>query len=458
MFSKKVYTSSILMKSDLDGFFSKINVNENVGYAYDNSFLATLRILVNHRIPEGKIFSVFSGMSKIDIFEGKDIEICIAEASNPERTAKLIEGTYPRLKELPDIHNFVKNFVDVRVFKHEEASKVVLILDQKDQMKGFHLLQGLLPKYLPELFQEQPLTKEEITFLAALTKASSADYEKAVRKAEEQYDFKDYLHNLIMEKIFRQMYNKRLQKVSEEFQRAKKSMEEQFEAYKMATGRFSESLEALERAESQKDDSHKELVDYLAVRKDVTLTQCSSDSFYLSVCTPLDLFDPDIYASVKKNLANLVCSKLLAVSEESFLRFADHCFSENADTRIYVQGAYEINLSGSAYPDSCENKEWDDPGCAFNPHLEQHHCSGNYGPLVNSFCKSVDYIGAIEQITASVKSINFAETAVTVAPFFIKTYRDNRPCVELPTGERVTMTEAIRYFDKEENHEASENE
>ena len=77
-------------------------------------------------------------------------------------------------------------------------------------------------------------------------------------------------------------------------------------------------------------------------------------------------------------------------------------------------------------------------------------CLGGYEKQINTFLKSNDYIGAIEQCVASCKSLNFGDGAV-MREFMKRLYKtsdysSNVKCFELPDGRVVEPKEAIEYL------------
>lgn len=458
MFTKIITNQGFLTSHDFDNFFSQITINNQFEMLYDSSFLATLRVILKDRIPQGTTVSIEAEDALDHFIKEADAGVCIVSSPDPKGSVDEFLASHVGFKENVALHEFLHTYADVRIAQ-DDQQKAILFIPQSEAMVAYHLIQGFVPKYLPKFFQEKPLTQDEIKFLASLTKAAPNSYIAALFKAQSLFDIASYQKNLIQEKVFRKMKEMKIENCQKNWGISKRNMEECFARYVQLCEKFSEETEKLEMAQTASKDNEKELAEYLGTRKDVSLTLRSDrqNSFFVSVCTTLDLFDSDAYENIKQNLVNITLPKIPSknISAEKLLRFLDHCFSDHADCKIKVQGAYEITFSGSAYPVSCAGTRWENKAYAFNQHLEQHHCSGNYGPMVNAFCKSGDYIGAIEQITASVKSLNVCETSVTVAPFIIQTYNGNRPCVIMPNGDLMTFGEAMDYFDKEANRETN---
>ncbi|MCL2698150.1 MAG: hypothetical protein FWE74_08730 [Oscillospiraceae bacterium] len=51
------------------------------------------------------------------------------------------------------------------LFYHNEADRNTVIFSDKLELKHFHTLQMMIPKYLPSLFKDNPLTEQETALL-----------------------------------------------------------------------------------------------------------------------------------------------------------------------------------------------------------------------------------------------------------------------------------------------------
>ena len=90
-----------------------------------------------------------------------------------------------------------------------------------------------------------------------------------------------------------------------------------------------------------------------------------------------------------------------------------------------------------------------------NTHIDAYQCLGNYRQAINQLIKDNDYIMALEQCIASVKSLNFGDSTV-MSEFMsrmygISDYNVNIRCIELPDGRVVEPKEAIEYLKSEVN-------
>lgn len=455
MFEDRINRIENLSGETFNDFFTKIKVTETLRQAYDVTMECTARVLFQNRIPDGCILRISENMMSFADAMSNDYTFNFSLFENIDNSAKDFLAIYENFTSNTQIKDFLKEICNLYVLQSSDGKHVMVMLERKKAMKTYHLIQAFFPKFFPSLFEDNPLTSEETSMLTGLTKINSEKYSVYIARLAKAFDVSEYLRVKTLTAIFQSMEANVKKKANEEYLKAQREVEKWAQYYMNACTKLQDAILHKEAASLRNNSAKEEFVAYLNTRKDISLSDYDeySQNFTLSVHTALDLFDPDMYEHSRDSLIRQLAETNNGISENSWRKFLNHCFSENADTIVYVQGGYEINLDGGAYPVRIAGGASDWADYDYNPHLELHRCSGNYTDAICSLTRKGDYIGVAEQITASVKSINFAETGVTVAPFLNSLVSNHRKCIELPNGNRVTATEAIAFFDKEENHE-----
>ena len=124
--------------------------------------------------------------------------------------------------------------------------------------------------------------------------------------------------------------------------------------------------------------------------------------------------------------------------------------------RIRFCAAYKFNMNGSVSAVSRYSFGAECRDCTPNTHIDRFSCLGNYQRSINELLKHHDYIGAIEQCSASCKSLNFNDSPVMQEfmrrMYGISDYQDtiNTRCIELPDGTVVTPVDAINWLKAQE--------
>ncbi len=455
MFKDRINRIENLSGETFNDFFTKIKTSETIRQSYDVTMECTARVLFQNRIPDGCVLKISDTILSSADIQSNNYVFGFSLFDNIDNAAKSFLATCQNFSSNTQIKDFLNEICNLYALQSSDGKHVMVMLERKKALETYHLIQAFFPKFFPSLFQENPLTPDEISMLTGLTKKNSEKYSFYIAKLAKTFDVAEYLRVKTLASIFQSMEINTKRKVDEEYSKAQREVEKWAQYYMNACSNLQDAILRKEAISLRSNSAKEELVSYLNTRKDISLSDYDeySQDFTLSVHTALDLFDPDMYEHVRDSLIGLLEDANDKISANSWRRFLDHCFSENADTVVYVQGGYEINLSGGAYPVRIAGGASDWLDYDYNPHLELHRCSGNYADAICSLTRKGDYIGVAEQITASVKSINFAETGVTIAPFLNNMVKNNRKCIGLPNGERVTATEAIAFFDKEENHE-----
>lgn len=455
MFKDRISRIENLSGETFNNFFTKIKTSETLRRNYDVTMECTARVLFQNRIPDGCVLRISDTMLSSSDIQSNDYTFSFSLFDNINDAAKDFLAIYQDFSSNTQIKDFLKEICNLYVLQSSNGKHVMVMLERKKAIETYHLIQAFFSRFFPSLFEEKPLIADETSMLAGLTKTNSEKYSLYITKLAKSFDVTEYLRVKTLTGIFQAMEANMKKKVDEEYLKAQKEVEKWAQYYMNACSKLQNAILQKEAVSLRNNSAKEEFISYLNTRKDISLSDYDeySQNFTLTVHTALNLFDPDLYEHSRDSLIQLLTDRNNKISETSWKRFLNHCFSENADTIVYVQGGYEINLDGGAYPVRIAGGASDWIDYDYNPHLELHRCSGNYASAICSLTRKSDYIGVAEQITASVKSINFAEIAATVVPFLINMVSNNRKCIGLPNGIRVTATEAIAFFDKEENHE-----
>ena len=92
-----------------------------------------------------------------------------------------------------------------------------------------------------------------------------------------------------------------------------------------------------------------------------------------------------------------------------------------------------------------------------NPHINRYSCLGNYVRTINELLKDRNYIGAIEQCSASAKSLNFGDSTVMHEFMRFMYSSGNRTFIELSDGTTVSPINAIKWLKEQENNDEQNN-
>ncbi|MCL1789732.1 MAG: hypothetical protein FWG33_05170, partial [Oscillospiraceae bacterium] len=194
MFSKSIYSTQ-LTGDVADRLFSNITASG----ALDVTFLTTMRALLRKRVPENEtvhlvcnarhfslneILSVSTSQvmgwfipEEVRISSASANRIYIVYTTHSDTGEKMLETVranagngkryMPGYTLCEDLRVFYARKLN-GLFYHNAEAKTTVIFTDKMEYKHFHALQMMLPKYLPALFRENPLTENETSLLKSL--------------------------------------------------------------------------------------------------------------------------------------------------------------------------------------------------------------------------------------------------------------------------------------------------
>ena len=495
MFAKALIDTP-MTSSEANDYFAERITGDSWNYgAYDNTFVATLRALVDRRMPEGDRINVSFGTSIYDMSTLADIpkdkmirhlcESCgnnisqnntifihnFAHGKEEDRNAniKLIEENFTKCFEgwtrVEKVTMFYRNVFPVLCYINVEKKSTFLFVAGMD-IRRLHYLQCGIFAFLPWYFDPaHGATDDEKALIESLREKSENSYIRCLMKIAETYDF----HTGRIKKLlagFETRYERvRCTQIRRQIERVRtkmKNLDDQYAALIREKRENETVLLGLEMKIGQGvEDS--EIMDYFLTNRHLILKNVDDNSMDFVVRAPLDYFDEDM------------CQRILDNSGSYFYRYCREGTEFSRDnikmliTEIFIKqrlkmqfcAAYRFDLNGSVDSLS-EYGEYGAECCDYtpNPHIDRYNCMGNYKRIINDLLADQDYIGAIEQCIASCKSLNFGDSAV-MEEFMNRLVgrgnsRINRKCIVMPDGSVLDAKGAIDWLLKEKESQESE--
>lgn len=485
---KSVIANTPLTTDTANGFFAERIVGDS--WNRDYSFLATLRALLNPRMPQGDALclSFFSTDYSESALQGTTIQIAIraltadltehegvfrvhnfthsSQASNTawmEMVKSSFEAQRPGWHRIEKVTLFFRKTFYVLCFVNPETKSVILFTDNMD-IRKLHYLQAGIPAFLPWYFaQEDGVTEIEMELLNSLREKSSQHYEDIIAGIAEQYDFKTARVRQLLagfetryERIqcdnIRHQLEATIANINNLNERIGQCLRQQRD--------YQNQLLGLElRIEQGGGDS--EIMEYFLCNPHLSLVSVTNTTMRFVAMDYLTYFDEDMARRIIENKNSYVyrpngheCNNYILAEDMKMLMTA--IFLEQT-LRIRFCAAYDFQLEGSVsaigrYAYDSEFREY-----MPNPHINAYRCMGNYSRPINDCLRNRNYIGALEQAIASCKSLNFGDSPV-MSEFMKQLYgfadpQANNRCIELPNGSVVTPKEAVAYLKSQREEE-----
>ena len=471
MFNKKI-TDTIFTSEAAERLFS----NTSAHYAPDATFLTTLRILLQHRLPQNHSVSItckplylslneLTGATTSQAFTWflQDAplhpretahHIHIVYTTSPEVGAKMLEivnthaGTGRYLMQdftaQEDLHIFYARKVKARFLTHE-SRRSTIIFAERLKPKQFHALQMMMPKYLPELFANIPLNPNELKLLKSLGNKSATEYENIVARFANAIDMRAEVIRTKLagfETIFERMRIDELKQEIAKHQRDyQRYMELARDTYQLTQER-TYTLAGFENVVTQiSQDS--ELMEYFMCNKNLTIIKVKGTAIELVVHGYGDVYDLEAFQQYAPNHRGYMYQGS-QIPPEQMEKLYNAIFQEGI-YKLRICAAFRVDIRDGIkalqqYPFPPESKTYFP-----NPHIQHFACIGNYAARFQEYIQNRDYVGAIDQAVVSARNINFYDSTV-MARFAESLSRTAIKCIEAPDG-ILTPQEAIAQLE-----------
>ena len=354
------------------------------------------------------------------------------------------------IQEVKDIGAYLSD--KYKVYQ-DAAARITIVQLQQSGSGGyygnafFRRFASAMPRLLPWLFKDHPLTSDELAYLRALSTPDTSS-ESLVRMREALYNKTDLTSRAVdkaIESLFKGTIDRRKTDL-------KRSIESLYRNLKETRARISDIFTDITRVNCEltgldsKDESAfiTELKDYLRTQKGI-IVNSDGESLLLTITTFLSNYDPDDVETFIFNSDRPYQD--LTGKEEQDVRilfravFIDHIFKVKlAATYRLDYNCHVTAMSNATNMNSLQ--------AVPNPHINHHSCLGNYEPMLEDAEDHRDFITAIAICQQSAGSMNLVETISTKYFFddFAAAYHEDIPVILTDTGESITPKQAIEQL------------
>jgi len=461
-----------------DRLFSNI-IASNV---LDQSFLSTLRILLHKRLPQNE--TVWLNCISINRTE-QDVSFAtttgcmywfvpntISQQAESEYSITIVHAKFPSVGEkMLEIvranagigRRYMSNYTrrdDLQVFYARKAKALfytdvaernTVIFAETMELKQFHVLQMMIPKYLPTLFANNPLTESEILLLKSTANKSAVEYEKLIEKFTNELDIRS---EIIRSKLTG--FETRFERMrADELRNEINIFQNEYALY------LSKAREVAEKIQSQKYtlaglecsiEKHagdSELIEYFMCNKNLTIANATGTKIEFIAHGYADIYDLDAFEAYVDNLDGYFYNGLFtAITRTQMRKLYMAIFSECVyKLRICAAYAADMRTGLRAFRDYIfphESRTYFP-----NPHIQLFACLGTYAGRFQEYMQKQDYVGAIDQAVVSARNINFYDSMV-IASFAREFSSTSIKCLEKPDGTLLSPMEAIKELEDNE--------
>jgi len=470
MFSKAILGSALASEA-ADRLFSNITAINTP----DQSFLTTLRALLRKRLPQNEVVQLTCNAihRSIDDISYATTSDCMnwfipdaARYPAPSEhgihivyTAQVNAGT--KMFEVVRANmgtgkRYMSNYTrreDLRVFYArklnalfytDEDEKNILIFTDKLELKHFHALQMLIPKYLPRLFSDNSLTETETALLKSTGNKSAVEYETLIGEFAKDLDIRSEIIRIKLAGFETTYERARLDEIRNEIGR----YQQDYDSYLVSLRDISQKIQncqytlaGLEGAiGTQSGDS--ELVEYFMCNKNLSIIRVNGTTLEFIAHGYADIYDEDAFDQYAGNHNGYMYASLSSTVTKPQM--------EKLYRAIFSEGRYKLRICAAYTADmrtglrAFQNYAFPAESSTYfpNPHIQQFGCIGTYAGRFQEYMNRKDYVGAIDQAVVSARNLNFYDSSVMSG--FAKDFsRTSIRCLEKSDGTLLTLQEAV---------------
>ena len=463
MFNKPIHSTKLTGET-ADRLFGNITVSGMP----DLTFSATVRALFHGRLPANKSAHLlckplyFSEQQIASATPKQAMNWFVPEISSADYSLVIVyTSTYAAgVKMLETVKANAKRYMpefalqeDLRVFYarklnalfyHNPNENRTIIFTDKLELKHFHALQMMIPKYFPSLFFDNPLTDLEANLLKSLGNKLAAEYENLIAEITNKLDIRAEIIRIKLAGFENAFEKIRISELKSEIKSEQQNYDTYLQKLQAIANIIQEkqyTLAGLECSVNQcSGDS--ELVEYFMCNKNISIINVRGTSIELVVHGYADVYDQEAFDRYVKNHSSFLYSNLHSQFTKSQMEKLYRAIFEKCTHKLRICAAYTADLKSglSAYKNyvfPSESKDY-----LPNPHIQNHGCIGTYSARFQDYLSNKDYVGAIDQAVVSARNLNFYDSTV-MSGFARDLSHSAIKCIENPNGILLTPREAI---------------
>ena len=471
MFSKGIY-STMLTSSVADNLFSNIIASNTL----DASFLATLRALLRTRLPQDE--TVWLTCNKVQR-SGQEIlnattldcmnwfipDLVRYSTTSSGHCIYIIYAPYAdagrKMLEIVKANagagkRYMSNYArrdDLRVFYArkatslfytDDAGKNTVIFTDKLELKHFHALQMMIPKYLPSLFADTPLTEAEINLLKSTGGKSAIDYERLIEGFAKEFDIRaEIIRSKLagFETVFERM---RVDELRKELAEQQNEYAHYLSMMREVSSRIQERQYLLAGLECviKEHSEDSELMEYFMCNKNLTLIRVAGTAIDFIAHGYADIYDLDAFEQYIPNYDGYMYSQLSSDISKPQMELLYRAIFGECKYKLRICAAFTADIKTELIGRQDYSFQPESRTYFPNPHIQGYGCIGTYAGRFMEYMQKRDYVGGIDQAMVSARNLNFYDS--TVMANFAKDFsRTSISCLEKPDGTLLTPREAI---------------
>jgi hypothetical protein len=334
------------------------------------------------------------------------------------------------------------------LFYHCEADRSTVIFTDKLELKHFHTLQMMIPKYLPSLFKDNPLSEMETALLKSLGNKTATDYERLIEEFAKDIDIRAEIIRTKLAGFETSFERIRLDEVKSEISKDEYEYENHLSIMRSLSTRIQERkymLAGLECAITE-HAGDSDLMEYFMCNKNLSIINVSGTTIEFVAHGYADVYDQEAFDKYVQNHNGYLYSRLnSAITKAQMERLYKAIFAEGL-YKLRICAAYTADMKTGLKAAKMYMFPPESSSYLPNPHIQNHGCIGSYAMRFQEYMRKRDYVGAIDQAVVSARNLNFHDSTV-MSRFANELSNSSKSCIETQDGTLLTPFEAVLEMD-----------
>jgi hypothetical protein len=493
MFSRSIKNLS-LSNAIANAALTKIR---GADYCDDSTFTATLRALLYNRLGEGDTLtltyhslemsapSAESGETamaaldqRIKFKKDHSLSICSFPKNGEQLIACIRQNEKTKLagyEYLEDISKFMGKYVATSAAPDQGIKRIAIYANPTiksniifiAEMRVFHnhILQSMLPRFMPWYLPKGTLSEDEKSLLLSLVHNNELGteepnrgntYEEIIERLALQFNLRDAGIKASLNGIENKFIDERIKGLDRQVADLEATINNKYQEISgLRTSLYDvqTSLYGL-RVRKTGEDSN-EIAEFFIRNKNLDICSVEGSKVQFYIRAYLTEFNPDTFKDIFRNDNSYFYDPFrnggtAAMSKADFKTLMSALFGQEK-MRIRVCSLFKLDFVGGMAP--VTNWTYPPQFATYipNPHLQGPGCLGGHRDAIDKMMGRRDYQGAIAVACASTANINFADTGIARDLCYSLTNQKCGKIIELPSGACVTPVEAVKWVKEQES-------
>ena len=344
--------------------------------------------------------------------------------------------------------------------------KTTIIFAERIDYRRWHLLQALIPRFMPWFFEEK-VTQEEFELIQSLTYKDSGKYEELIANFATKFDFRTPLlrkklagFEIQTEQAALDSVRHNIRDVRNAMERAMSDYSDYYTALQEYTTKEYGLLQKIERIKSGEEAGQdSELVEFLLRNKNFHLISLNNATMEFVITTVISNYDIDQFNALIKNERSCFYHNYYGgddygnpeFTKERTARLFNAIFRDET-LKLRVCAAYRMNIANGDYR-ALKNYHFAPEILRTytpNQHIQYYACLGNNAQIIARAMNDKDYVSAIMAFMSSAGNMNMSE-ANTVSYFMEKIMaQDVGKIIQMPDGSTATPLDAVKWLEEQD--------